>query len=238
LEVKGFVDLSFVDWDGKVSSVLFLPNCNFRCPFCHNKNLVLNPESIETIPFEYIHEQLNNQKGWIDGVCITGGEPTLHDDLPKLCAKIKQMGFLIKLDSNGTNPVMLKELIDKNLLDYVAMDVKAPLTVEKYSKAIGVNAEKLLEKVKESISLLINSGIDYEFRTTVVPTLHDSEDIKQICQSLKGCKKYVLQKFDVNIGQTVLDPTFTTKTITNDEVQKCLVVAQKIIPNTKARGLV
>ncbi len=238
MEVKGFVDLSFVDWDGKVSSVLFLPNCNFRCPFCHNTNLVLNPESIETIPFEYINEQLNNQKGWIDGVCITGGEPTLHNDLPELCSKIKQMGFLVKLDSNGTNPVMLKELIDKNLLDYVAMDVKAPLTVEKYSKAIGVNAEKLLEKVKESINLLMNSGIDYEFRTTVVPTLHDSEDIKQICQSLKACKKYVLQKFDVNIGQTVLDPTFTTKTITNDEVEKCLVVAKKIIPNTKARGLV
>ncbi|MCW8802608.1 MAG: anaerobic ribonucleoside-triphosphate reductase activating protein, partial [Candidatus Bathyarchaeota archaeon] len=219
MDVKGFVDLSFVDWDGKVSSVLFLPNCNFRCPFCHNTNLVLNPETIETIPFEYLDSQLNNQKGWIDGVCITGGEPTLHSDLPELISKIKQMGFLVKLDTNGTNPVMLKELLDKNLLDYVAMDVKAPLTVEKYSKAIGVNAEKLLENVKESISLLMNSSIDYEFRTTVVPTLHDSDDIKQICQSLKGCKKYVLQKFDVNIGQTVLDPTFTSKTITNDEIE-------------------
>lgn len=236
--VKGFVDLSFVDWDGKVSSVLFLPNCNFRCPFCHNVNLVLNPETIETIPFEYLDSQLNNQKGWIDGVCITGGEPTLHSDLPELISKIKQMGFLVKLDTNGTNPVMLKELLDKNLLDYVAMDVKAPLTVEKYSKAIGVNAEKVLENVKESISLLMNSSIDYEFRTTVVPTLHDSDDIKQICQSLKGCKKYVLQKFDVNIGQTVLDPTFTTKTITNDEIESFLEVAKGIIPNIKVRGLV
>jgi pyruvate formate lyase activating enzyme len=238
LDVKGFVDLSFVDWDGKVSSVLFLPNCNFRCPFCHNTNLVLNPETIETIPFEYLDSQLNNQKGWIDGVCITGGEPTLHSDLPELISKIKQMGFLIKLDTNGTNPVMLNELLNKNLLDYVAMDVKAPLTVEKYSKAIGVNAEKLLENVKESISLLMNSSIEYEFRTTVVPTLHDSYDIKQICQSLKGCKKYVLQKFDVNIGQTVLDPTFTTKTITNDEIESFLEVAKGIIPNIKVRGLV
>ncbi|MCW4022778.1 MAG: anaerobic ribonucleoside-triphosphate reductase activating protein [Candidatus Bathyarchaeota archaeon] len=238
MDVKGFVDLSFVDWDGKVSSVLFLPNCNFRCPFCHNVNLVLNPESIETIPFEYINEQLKNQKGWIDGVCITGGEPTLHSDLPDLIPKIKQMGFLVKLDTNGTNPDTLKELLDKKLLDYVAMDVKAPLTVEKYSKAIGVNAKKLLEKVKQSISLLMNSDTDYEFRTTVVPTLHDPDDIKQICHSLEGCKKYVLQKFDVNIGQRVLDPTFTTKTITNDEMQKFLVAAKEIIPNTKARGLV
>jgi len=237
LEVKGFVDLSFVDWDGKVSSVLFLPNCNFRCPFCHNVNLVLNPETIETIPFEYLDAQLNNQKGWTDGVCITGGEPTLHTDLAELCSKIKQMGFLVKLDTNGTNPAMLKELLDKKLLDYVAMDVKAPLTSEKYSKAIGVNSEKLLKNVKESISLLMNSEVDYEFRTTVVPTLHDSEDIKQICNFLKGCKKYVLQKFDVNIGQTVLDPTFTTKTITNETIQKFLVIAKEIIPNTKARGL-
>jgi len=237
LEVKGFVDLSFVDWDAKVSSVLFLPNCNFRCPFCHNVNLVLNPETIETIPFEYLDEQLNNQKGWTDGVCITGGEPTLHNDLTDLCSKIKQMGFLVKLDTNGTNPIMLKELLDKKLVDYVAMDVKAPLTPEKYSKAIGVNSEKLLKNVKESISLLMNSGIDYEFRTTVVPTLHDSDDIVQICKFLKGCKKYVLQKFDVNIGQTVLDPTFTTKTITNETMQKFLEVAKQIIPNTKARGL-
>ena len=238
MEVKGFVDLSFVDWDGKVSSVLFLPKCNFRCPFCHNVNLVLNPETIETVPFEYLNEQLNNQKGWTDGVCITGGEPTLHTDLPELCSKIKQMGFLVKLDTNGTNPVMLKLLLDKNLLDYVAMDVKAPLTVEKYSKAAGVNAKTLLEKVKESINILINSGIDYEFRTTVVPTIHESEDIKQICHSLNGCKKFVLQKFDVNIGQTVLDPEFTTKTISNEVVEQFLSVAKEIIPNTKARGLV
>lgn len=237
LEVKGFVDLSFVDWDGKVSSVLFLPNCNFRCPFCHNVNLVLNPETIDTIPFEYLEGQLNTQKGWIDGVCITGGEPTLHIDLPALCSKIKQMGFLVKLDTNGTNPTMLKELLDKKLLDYVAMDVKAPLTPEKYSKAIGVISENLLKNVKESIKILMDSKIDYEFRTTVVPTLHDSEDMKQICNFLKGCKKYVLQKFDVNIGQTVLDPTFTTKTITNETMQEFLEIAKEIIPTTKARGL-
>lgn len=236
LDIKGFIDISFVDWDGKVSSVIFLPNCNFRCPFCHNRNLVLNPETIETIPFENLETQLEGQKNWIDGVCITGGEPTLHSKLPELCSKIKQMNFLVKLDTNGTNPIMLKELIDKKLVDYVAMDVKAPLTVEKYSKAIGTHAQGLLENVKKSINLLMNSNIDYEFRTTVVPTLHQLDDITQICNSLKGCKKYALQKFDVSIGQVVLDQTFTTKTLTEEEMQKFVASARKIIPATKVRG--
>ena len=236
LDVKGFVDISFVDWDRKVSSVIFLPNCNFRCPFCHNVNLVLDPKSIETIPFEYIKEQLKQQKGWIDGVCITGGEPTLHNNLLELCSKIKKMGFLVKLDTNGTNPTMVKELINRKLVDYVAIDIKAPLTVEKYSMACGANVEKLLRNVKESICLLMGSSIDYEFRTTIVPSMHDIDDIKQICHSLKGCKRYVLQKFDVSIGKTVIDSEFLSKSISDEEMQRFLVAAQRIIPSTKGRG--
>jgi pyruvate formate lyase activating enzyme len=236
MDIKGFIDVSFVDWDGKVSAVMFLPNCNFRCPFCHNLNLVLNPENIETIPFEQIQSQLEKQRGWIDGVCITGGEPTLHSNLPELCSQLKQMGFLVKLDTNGTNPAMLKELMDEGLIDYVAMDIKAPLTVEKYSRASGVKAEKLLENVKKSIKTLLESSMDYEFRTTVVPTLHDLEDIKQICSSLVGCRKYVLQKFDVSLGKETLNPDFMKlKPFTDDEMQKFLYEAQKLIPNTKLR---
>jgi pyruvate formate lyase activating enzyme len=224
-----------VDWDGKISSVLFLPTCNFRCPFCHNVNLVLYHEKMETIPFEYIEEQLEKQKGWADGVCITGGEPTLHSSLPELCSRIKKMGFMVKLDTNGTNPTLLKELLDLKLLDYVAMDIKAPLTIEKYSKATGVNAEKLLENVKESIRLLMTSGIDYEFRTTVVPSIHTLDDIKQVCRSLKGCRKYVLQKFDVSIGKTVLDPEFMSKSLSEEEMEKFLATAQEVIPYAKRR---
>jgi pyruvate formate lyase activating enzyme len=235
LDVKGFIDISFVDWDGKISSVLFLPSCNFRCPFCHNVNLVLCPEKLETIPFGYIEDQLDKQKGWTDGVCITGGEPTLHSGLPEICSRIKKMSFMVKLDTNGTNPTMLKELIDMKLVDYVAMDIKAPLTIEKYSKATGVNAEKLLENVKESIRLLMESGIDYEFRTTVVPSIHTLEDIKQVCRSLNGCKKYILQKFDVSIGKTILDPDFMSKSLSEEEMQKFLATAQEVIPNTKCR---
>jgi len=198
---------------------------------------VLNPEKIETIPFEYVLDQLKKQKGWTDGVCITGGEPTIHSSLPELLLKIKKMEFLVKLDTNGTNPIMLKELIDRKLLDYVAMDIKAPLIADKYSKATGINAESLLKNVKDSIRLLMESGIDYEFRTTVVPTVHDIGDIKQICQSLKGCKKYVLQKFDVSIGKSVLDPKLKSKVLSEKEMQKFLSAAQEVIPSVKIRGI-
>ena len=235
MDVKGFLDVSFVDWDGKISAVVFLPSCNFRCPFCHNTNLVLNPEKLEAIPFDYIMDHLEKQKGWIDGVCITGGEPTLHASLPELCSRMKTMGFLVKLDTNGTNPSMLKSLMDRQLLDYVAMDIKAPLTLEKYSRSTGTNVESLLENVKESIRLLMNSCITYEFRTTVVPTIHKEEDIKQICHSLKGCRKYVLQNFCVAIGKTVLDKNLLSKSISEEEMQKFLTIAKGIIPNSKLR---
>ena len=236
MEIKGFVDLSLVDWDGKLSCVIFLPNCNFRCPFCHNTTLVLHPERGETIPFERVEDYLKKQRDWIDGVCITGGEPTLHSDLPDLCSKLKEMGFLVKVDTNGTNPTMMEELMDRGLVDYVAVDIKAPLTVEKYSKAIGINAEKLLGKVEETVRILLGSKMDYEFRTTVVPTLHEEEDIKEICDGVRGCRKYVLQKFDVSLGKTTIDPDFgKLKPFTDEEMKTFLTIAQKLLPKVKLR---
>lgn len=236
MDIKGFIDVSFVDWDSKISAVMFLPKCNFRCPFCHNLNLVSSPETLETIPFEQLENQLERQRGWIDGVCITGGEPTLHSNLPELCSRLKKMGFLVKLDTNGTNPALLKALMRKGLIDYVAMDIKAPLTAEKYSKASGVKAEQLLENVKESIEALLESSMDYEFRTTVVPALHDVEDIRQICRSLVGCRKYVLQKFDVSLGKETLNPEFMKlKPFTDEKMQELLDEVKKLIPNAKLR---
>jgi len=236
MEIKGVTNLSLVDWDGNVCSVFFLPNCNFRCPFCHNVALVLHPERVKTIPFEQVENRLKKQRGWIDGVCITGGEPTLHNDLPDLCSKLKEMGFLVKVDTNGTNPTMIRELIDKGLVDYIALDIKAPLTVEKYSKATGVNAEKLLGKVKETVRTLLTSKVDYEFRTTVVPTIHKEEDIEEICRDIKDCKKYVLQKFDVSLRKKTLDPKFSKlKPITDEEMRTFLTVAQSFLPNVKLR---
>ncbi len=236
MEIKGFIDLSLVDWDAKLSSVIFLPNCNFRCPFCYNSTLVLHPEWEETIPFEHVEDCLKKQIGWIDGVCITGGEPTLHQNLPDLCSKLKEMGFPVKIDTNGTNPIMVKELLDRGLIDYIAVDIKAPLTVEKYSKASGITAEKLLGKVKKTVEVLIEAKMDYEFRTTAVPTLHEEEDIREICDDLKGCRKYVLQKFDVTLGKTTIDPDFSKlKPFTNEEMKALLTIAQESLPNVKLR---
>jgi len=236
MEIKGVIHLSLVDWDGKVSSVLFLPYCNFRCPFCQNPALVLHPEKEKTIPFEQVEDYLKKQRNWLDGVCITGGEPTLHSDLPDLCSKLKKIGLLVKIDTNGTNPTMVKELIEKGLVDYIALDIKAPLNVEKYSKAIGVNAEKLLGKVEETMRILMGSKTDYEFRTTVVPTVHGEKDIEEICRGITGCKKYVLQKFDVSLGKKTLCSAFSKlKPFTNEEMSMFLAVAKKFLPNVKSR---
>ncbi len=227
------VDVSLVDWDAKVSSVFFLPNCNFRCPFCQNPALVLHPETEETIPFERVAGHLRRQKNWIDGVCITGGEPTLHNDLPHLCLKLKKMGFLVKLDTNGTNPIMVNELIEGRLVDYIALDVKAPLTMEKYSKATGTDVRNLLAKVRETIEILLRSEIEYEFRTTVVPTVHEKEDIEEICRSIEGCKKYVIQNFR---GEDTIDPVFSEiKPFADEKMEMFLTVAKNRLSNVKIR---
>lgn len=236
MEIKGLINLSLVDWDGKLASVIFLPKCNFRCPFCYNSTLVLHPERVETISFERVKDYLKRRRDWIDGVCITGGEPMLHSDLPDLCSKLKETSFMVKVDTNGTNPMMVKELMDRGLIDYIAVDIKAPLTIEKYSKATGINAEKLLGKVKETIRILLKSKIDYEFRTTVVPKLHQEEDIREICEGIKGCRKYVLQKFDVSLGKTTIDPEFNNlKPFTDEEMKTFLTIAQESLAIVKIR---
>ncbi len=234
MEIKGFIDLSLVDWDGKVASVMFLPRCNLRCPFCYNSSFVLHPESHPTVPLEEVMGYLEKNREWVDGVAITGGEPTLQKDLPELCSKLKTMGFLVKLDTNGTNPAMVKELIADGLVDYVAMDVKAPLTVEDYSRVCGVNAENLLGKVQETIGILLNSNVDYEFRTTVVPTLHTKEDIVKISRAIEGCRKYALQNFKGDIDP--INPEFKKlKPFTDGEMQVFLEAAKKTVPTAVLR---
>ena len=236
MEIKGLVDLSLVDWDGKLCSVVFLPRCNFRCPFCQNYDLVLHPEEGGTIPLECVLDYLRRQRAWLDGVCIGGGEPTLHRDLPEFCLKLKDNGLLVKLDTNGTNPSMVRRLIEEGLVDYVALDIKAPLTVEKYSRAVGVDAGKFLGRVRETMKMLLEGGVDYEFRTTVVPTLHDEKDIEEISRDIKSCKKYVLQRFDVSVRKKTLDPAFSKlKPFTDEEMEAFLITARRNIPNTKIR---
>lgn len=194
IRIKGFLETSFLDWQGKLAAVLFLPGCNFRCPYCHNHPLVIQPEGLETISLEYILKRLKRLKGWIDGVCVTGGEPTLTPNLPLLLEHIKGEGWPIKLDTNGSFPGRLKELMERDLVDCVAMDIKAPLDSKSYSRCAGVSVD--ISAIRQSISVLTNGGIDYTFRMTVVPTLLTEEQVYKAALQLVGTRGLLLQDFN------------------------------------------
>lgn len=191
MEIRGLQKTSLLDYPDQICCIVFTPGCSFKCPFCYNKYLVNEPEKLDEIPEEYFFNFLKERKSLIDGVCISGGEPTLQKDLPTFIDKIKRLGLLVKLDTNGTNPEMIRQLILGKLVDYIAMDVKC--SFEKYNKLAG--AKVSVEKIKESIKLIKESGVDHEFRTTVVKGYMDFNDLLEIAKELKGSKKYYLQKF-------------------------------------------
>ena len=191
MDFSGIEKLSLVDFDQVVACTLFFGGCNFRCPFCHNGDLVLNPGSLPKYPFEEILSYLKKRKGILEGVCITGGEPTLMVDLKDKIKAIKDLGYLVKLDTNGTNPELLKELIEEKLIDYVAIDIKN--SEEKYNLTAGVTVD--FKKVKESIDYLLTHDFPYEFRTTIVQEIHEEKDFDSIGKLIKGAPKYFLQKF-------------------------------------------
>ena len=190
MDFVGIDKFSLLDYDENVSVVLFAPTCNYRCPFCHNGDSVLGSHT--SIPFEDILSFLKSRIGLIDAVVVSGGEPTLMDDLTEKIEAIKALGYKIKLDSNGTNPEKIKELIDKRLIDYVAMDIKN--SEDHYGETAGVK-NPLINKIKQSISIIMNSGINYEFRTTLVAEYHSKESIERMGELIKGAKKLYLQKF-------------------------------------------
>jgi len=189
--IGGLQKLSLLDYPDKLSAIIFTAGCNFRCPYCHNPELVTKIVKKNLLTQKEIFEFLDKRKNKLDAVVITGGEPTLHADLPNFIAKIKKLGFLVKLDSNGTNPQMIKKLIQKKLIDYIAMDIKAPLS--KYEKTVNIKMD--IKKIKKSIELILNSGLPYEFRSTIMPKLHTPKDIEQMAKLISGAKKYFLQKF-------------------------------------------
>ncbi len=203
IEIKGFLETSFSDWPGKLCSVIFLPHCNFRCPYCHNHPLIFHPEQYSSIPLEDILNRLHPLRHWIDGVCLTGGEPTLHPDLPILAEKIKREGFLVKLDTNGSNPYLLEYLVNSRMIDFIAMDVKAPLNLFHYSRAAGVSIN--LDSILKSIEILKRGEVDYQFRMTVVPKLHQEEDIQTLGHQLRAGQRFILQPFN---PENPLDPSF------------------------------
>ena len=201
ISIKGVQRTSLIDYPKKVCAVAFVSKCNFRCPYCHNAELVFN-EIKEDIPPEEILQFLEKKKKWLDGICITGGEPTLHKGLVDFAREVKKRKFLVKVDTNGTNPEMVKQLIKEKLADYIAMDIKAPL--DKYGSVTKTKADK--RAIQKTINLLMKSNINYEFRTTVVPGLFDEKDAEEIGKMLKGAKKFCIQQFR-NIDRT-LDKKF------------------------------
>lgn len=231
MKIKGMIEASFLDWDGKIVTTLFVPECNFRCPYCQNWELIEHPENFEEIGFERIKKFLLGHKGFIDGVCVTGGEPTIYEKLPGFIKKIKDMGFLVKLDTNGSRPGMIKKLIDEKLVDYVAMDMKA--SFEKYDITCGVEVN--VEDIKRSVDIIMNSKIEYEFRTTVVPDITDESDIESIAASVKGAKKYVLQQF---IPKNAVDEKLRNVTpYEKNMFEKMSEKAKKYVKNAMVRGV-
>ncbi|MFC1753422.1 anaerobic ribonucleoside-triphosphate reductase activating protein [Thermoproteota archaeon] len=204
--LKGLQKTTLVDYPGKVACTVFTAGCNFKCPFCQNPDLIEKSRytSLETVEEQDFLEFLGKRKKWIEGVVISGGEPCFHKDLPDFMKKIKDKVFLVKLDTNGSYPKILEDIIKKKIVDFIAMDIKAPL--EKYKNSAGVSVRK--DNIKKSIKLVKEagkSGIDYEFRITLVPGLHKKDDIIQIGKLLKGSKKIVLQQFE---NTNTYDPSF------------------------------
>lgn len=200
--LKGFLETSFVDWPGRTCAVLFLGGCNLRCPFCHNHQLVLDPEELHSLDLKEILHRLRPLRHWLGGVCVTGGEPTLSAQLPALLRRLKTEGFPVKLDTNGTRPAILAALLAQGLVDMVAMDVKAPLDQALYDRCCGLTVD--LGRIRASIKLIKESGVAHQFRMTVVPGLHDAAVVRRWRDELGDNDNLKLQNYN---PQSVLAPT-------------------------------
>lgn len=231
LPIKGIQKTTLVDYPGKIATTIFFAGCNFKCPYCHNVALVKDPDSLPTIPDEEVLAYLESRRKYIDGVCITGGEPTLYKDLPKFLSELKKIGYSVKLDTNGTNPRMLKELIDSRSVDFIALDIKGPK--ENYAEVAAAQVD--MNNIEESISLLKQSGVKYEFRTTVLPRFFKHDDVVKIGQWLQGAEKYCLQQFEKRGG--TLDPHMGKETAYSlKELEGMAQGLRKYIKNVEVRG--
>ncbi|RGT71797.1 anaerobic ribonucleoside-triphosphate reductase activating protein [Ruminococcus sp. AF18-22] len=228
--IQGLQKLTLLDYPGKVACTLFTAGCNFRCPFCHNASLVTHVDRKNDIPEEEALAFLKKRQGLLDGVCITGGEPLLQPDIEVFIRKIRDLGYLIKLDTNGSNVLLLKHLIEEGLLDYVAMDIKnAP---DKYGVTIGIE-EYDLENILQSVDFLLSGSIPYEFRTTVVREFHKREDFAAIGRWIRGAEKYYLQSFQ-DSGDLIAPGL---RGYTKEIMEQALAIVRKNVPNAELRGV-
>lgn len=211
MQVAAFQPFSLIDYPGKIAAILFTQGCMFRCHFCHNPELVLPNLFGELLSEDKVMTFLESRRGKLDGVVITGGEPTLHAGLGALLHQIKKLGFLVKLDTAGVNPERVSEFLDADLIDYIAMDVKAPL--DRYEAVVGRAVDT--NKILASIDLIKSRAPDYEFRTTVVEGLHSKEDVLGIGELIRGAKRYALQRF---VPTKTVDPDYMTRLALSDEI--------------------
>lgn len=230
MKICGFQKMTMLDFPGKVACTVFTGGCNFRCPFCHNALLVTDIDEENTFDEDEIIAYLYKRKGIIDGVCITGGEPLMQKDIAEFLEKVKATGMPVKLDTNGSYPKKLRELVERGLVDYVAMDIKN--SKAKYSDTIGLS-DYDLRKVEESVDFLLSDAVDYEFRTTVVKEFHMKEDIAEITNWISGAKRYFLQGF-VDSGNLIGSGMSGLKP---QEMVDFCIKAQEIVPNTVLRGV-
>ena len=230
MRLGGLQKLTLLDYPGLVACTVFTVGCNMRCPFCQNASLVNRIEEENLLPEEEFFSFLKKRQGILDGVCITGGEPTLQPDLNDFIAKIKSMGFKVKLDTNGSFPDKVKEILDSGNVDFVAMDLKN--TLDRYAETVGIPGFDT-SKILESINIIRSSGVEYEFRTTVVSPLHRPEDFGELAKMVEGSPRYFLQNF-VDSGDLVAGEGMTA--LTEEELKQALANAKEIIPQTKIRG--
>ena len=189
--IKGFIKSTLLDWEGRVASLIFLPGCNFRCPMCHSPHLVGLGEDLETVPLESVLEHVTANRGWIDGLAITGGEPTLQPGIIELLELLRGREVPVKLDTNGSRPDVLEEILQRGLVEAIAMDIKAP--PEKYDTVAGVHVD--VAAIERSIRLLKGGTVEYVFRSTVCRAFHTGGDIEAMARWIRGAKRYVLQNF-------------------------------------------
>src|SRR5665647_2812211 len=234
IKIKGFQTLTLLDYPGRIAATVFTQGCNFRCPFCHNASLVVEPGKGEYIASKSVLSHLEKRKGKLSGLCISGGEPLLQKELPDFIKCVKALGYKVKLDTNGSLPNSLLSLLEAGLLDYVAMDIKN--SREKYLITSGIetliNGDMLLLNIQKSIDILRSWGVPFEFRTTVVRELHSLDDIKQIGEWLAGDELFFLQNF-VDSGDLI---SSGLTACTNDEMEEMCKCLKRFLPNVAIRG--
>ena len=229
MTIHGFQKMTLLDFPGRVACTIFTAGCNFRCPFCHNAGLVTHLDTAARIDEQEILSYLIKRKGILDGVCITGGEPTLQRDLPEFIRRVRELGYAVKLDTNGADPTALSALMREGLLDYVAMDVKN--CPARYAETVGLT-DFDLAPVRESVELLLHGGVDFEFRTTVADELHTPQDIGALAAWIAGAPRYFIQPF-VDSGDLVGGGMSAPS---HQKLEEMLAAARQFVPAAAIRG--